>query len=45
MTMWTAFAEGPLAFTSDDTIDIHVQVAPATGAAGTMQLQVTLARQ
>ena len=32
----TAFAAGPLAFTSDDTIDIHVQVAPATGAAGTI---------
>jgi len=32
----TAFAEGPLDFTADDTIDIHVQVAPATGAAGTI---------
>ena len=26
----------PLEFSSDDTIDIHVQVAPATGAAGTI---------
>ena len=32
----TAFASGPLAFTSDDTIDIHVQVAPATAATGTI---------
>ena len=32
----TAFAEGPLDFTADDTIDVHVQVAPATGAAGTI---------
>tara|TARA_B100000427_G_scaffold314731_1_gene308158 strand:- start:12 stop:491 length:480 start_codon:yes stop_codon:yes gene_type:complete len=34
----TSFAAGPLDFSSDDTIDLHVQVAPATGAAGTISL-------
>jgi hypothetical protein len=34
----TAFAEGPLAFSADDTIDIHVQVAPGTSAAGTITI-------
>ncbi len=29
-------ASEPVEFTADDTIDIHVQVAPATGAAGTI---------
>jgi len=32
----TAFAAGPLDFTADDTIDVHVQVAPGTTAAGTL---------
>ena len=38
----TAFAAGPLDFSSDDTIDIHVQVAPATTAAGTITLYAYL---
>ncbi len=32
----TTFADGPLDFSADDTIDVHVQVAPATTAAGTI---------
>tara|TARA_B100000508_G_scaffold20837_1_gene14212 strand:+ start:5734 stop:6210 length:477 start_codon:yes stop_codon:yes gene_type:complete len=32
----TAFAAGPLEFTATDTIDLHVQTAPATGATGTI---------
>ena len=32
----TSFADGALDFASDDTIDVHVQVAPATTAAGTL---------
>jgi len=34
----TAFAAGPLDFSADDTIDVHVQVAPATSAAGTITM-------
>ena len=34
----TSFAAGPLDFSSDDTIDLYVDVAPATGAAGTISL-------
>ena len=34
----TAFAAGPLDFAADDTIDVHVQVAPATTAAGTITM-------
>ena len=40
----TAFAAGPLEFTSDDTIDLHVQVAPATGAAGTVTFYAYLSK-
>lgn len=32
----TSFANGAIDFSSDDTIDVHVQVAPATTAAGTL---------
>ncbi len=32
----TAFAAGPLSVTTDTTIDVHVQVAAATAAAGTL---------
>ena len=34
----TSFAAGPLDFSSDDTIDLHVIVAPATGVVGTISL-------
>ena len=34
----TAFAAGPVTFAADDTIDVHVQVAPATTAAGTITM-------
>jgi len=34
----TSFATGPLDFAADDTIDIHVQVAPATTADGTITI-------
>jgi len=34
----TTFADGPLDFSADDTIDIHVQVAPATTADGTLTI-------
>jgi hypothetical protein len=32
----TAFAAGPLSVTTDTTVDVHVQVAAATAAAGTL---------
>ena len=34
----TAFAAGPLDFAADDTIDVHVQVAPGTSVAGTITM-------
>tara|TARA_R100001377_G_scaffold40455_2_gene22618 strand:- start:744 stop:1214 length:471 start_codon:yes stop_codon:yes gene_type:complete len=34
----TAFAAGPLDFAADDTIDVHVQVAPGTSVAGTITI-------
>jgi hypothetical protein len=40
----TAFAAGPLEFTSDDTIDLHVQVAPATGVVGTITFYAYLSK-
>ena len=38
----TAFAAGPLDFSSDDTIDIHVQVAPGGSVAGTITIYAYL---
>ena len=38
----TAFAAGPLDFASDDTIDIHVQVAPGGSVAGTITIYAYL---
>ena len=38
----TAFAAGPLDFSSDDTIDINVQVAPGGSVAGTITIYAYL---